>query len=497
VYVCAFHSETLGRIICLIESGAQTPVVDDTPQNFFAGAFNFEWIGAQLSPSTMLERLTAERNPSIIAVFRNPETLFDRSLLLRMLDVLADCDRRFSAAGWLIAAPEGVDENGVLKSAVYSLEEPRFLFGQTPSPVAAIAADAYLVNVRAFAEKNLRWPARTRPLEEDLLDAGYKAGLISVFHPRFALAAGKRIEPRIGAGTSGATLKSEEVANAYRTAVTAAATPASVSIVVRTIFNRPHLLQRLLVSVLRAEIKQVPVEVILASDAPDAERKFAAVVQEHRRVPIRFAPTPPGDEPSRNRNLKAGAAAAKNDYIWFIDDDDYVDIFAFSHLKLASIGGARPLIFANSDVHEETWTPRAGGAPVLSQTRRVRDYPASGWRDMFIGINQIPICGCIAPREFLQRRLAALPLRHDLSEDYALFLAILTAPDLPDIVEIEKPLSHISQRSEGENTMQMSDRTPWVRHITSYLSDLSYEGPAPGLFQVLAARARASSGESA
>lgn len=497
MYVCAFDSDPIGRVVCLFGAGAQTPVIDDTPQNFFAGAFDFEWINAQVAPSITLERLAAERNPSVIAYFSNPDALLDRSLLLRILDVASDCDRRFDTEGWLIAAPEGVDERGELKSAVYSLDEPRFLAGHAPSAVAAIAADAYLLNIRKFKENNLRWPPRALSLEDELVSAGYKAGLVSVFHPRFALAVGKRVEPRLEAGKIPAALQSDEFAEAHRIAVADATTPLSVSIVVRTIFNRPHLLQRLLVSVLRAQIEQIPVEIVLASDAPDAERKFAAVVQDHRRLSIRFAPTPPGEEPSRNRNLKAGAAAAKNDYIWFIDDDDYVDIFAFSHLKLASFGGARPLIFANADVHEETWTPRAGGSPVLSQTRRLRDYPAGGWRDMFIGYNRIPICGCLAPREFLQRRLETLPLRHDLSEDYALFLAILTAPDVPEIVEIEKPLSHISQRSEGENTMQMTDRKPWARHITSYLSDLSYEGPGPGLFQVLLARARAASGESA
>lgn len=463
------------------------PVIDDRRENFFAGAFDFEWLNARIGPARALAEVVSARRPAVAFVARNPDILYDRALLLRVLDVITDCDRRFDADGWLVAAAEAVDERGEVLSAIYSLDEPRFLTGRAPRPAAAIAADAYLVNLRPLVQQGLPLAPGSDDLESTLLAQGYGAGLVSVFHPRFAVAVRQRLKARLPAAGPPLSAQDSAFAIDFRDAVAGATKPMSISIVVRTIFNRPHLLRRLLVSILRAEIEQVSIEVVIASDAPGAERHFAAVTQDHRRLKIRFAPTPPGEEPSRNRNLRAGVAAAKNDFVWIIDDDDYVDIFAFSHLKLSSFGDAAPLIFATADVHEETWTPRDSGSPVLSSTQRLRNYPASGWRDMFIGYNRIPICGCIAPREFLQDCLARVPLRHDLSEDYALFLGVLSAPDLPEIIEIEHPLSHISQRAAHENTMQMEDRSPWARNIVSYLSDLSYEGPAPGVFQVFAA----------
>lgn len=488
MFICAFESGALGRIVFIAETAGKSPVVDQREENFFAGAFDFEWVNARLSPQRVLEYAVKTRQPAVVAMFQNADVLVDRALLLRILDVIADCNARFGVEGWLIAAPEGVDENGLIHSAVYSLEEPAFFAGRSPRAIAAVAPDAYVVNIRAFEKKQMEWPKTQERPQATLVESGYRNGLVSVFHPRFALPVSARTTPRLEAGAPPISAQDDDAASAFREVVAAAAAAASVSIVVRSIFNRPHLLSRLLVSILRAQIPRIPVEVIIASDVPDAARKFAAVAQDHPRLAIRFVETPPGEEPSRNRNLRAGAAAAQHDYVWFIDDDDYVDIFAFSHLVPAFFGGARPLIFAGADVHEERWIERVGGPPVLSQTRKLRDYSAGGWRDLFIGFNRIPVCGCLAPREFLVRSLASLSLRHDLSEDYALFLALLTAQGLPEIVEIGHSLSHISQRTEGENTMQMTDRTPWVRNITSYLSDVSYESASPGAFQLLRAR---------
>ena len=487
MFVCAFQSDVFGRFVCLLETGGESPLIDDRPENFFAGAFDFEQLDARIA-APVLEAVVEARQPAVVAVFQNKDVLFDRSFLLRMLEVIADCDQRFGATGWLAAAPEGVDENGAVHSVAYALDEPRFFAGRAPRAITAMAKDAYIINNRGFEAKGLKWISDNGDLESRLIRDGCKNGLVSVFHPRFALPVESRLTPRLAPRALHDRGADNDFAVAFREVTAGFCVTPSVSIVVRSIFNRPHLLHRLLVSIVRAEVPEIPVEVIVASTVPDARRKFAAVAQDHRRLKLRLVEAPPGEEPSRNRNLRAGVAAARHDYVWIIDDDDYVDLFAFSHLKTAFFGGARPLIFATADVHEETWTERPGGPPILSETRRLRDYPARGWRDMFMGFNRIPICGCLAPRELLNRRLSSLSLGYDLSEDYALFLSLLTAPDLPEIFDIDQPLSHISQRGEGENTMQMADRRPWIRNITAYLSDISYQSAAPGAFQLLGAK---------
>ena len=79
---------------------------------------------------------------------------------------------------------------------------------------------------------------------------------------------------------------------------------------------------------------------------------------------------------------------------------------------------------------------------------------------MFSGINKLPICGLAIPRARLEARLRAFEFRHDLSEDYALFLLVLTDPDLPGVHECPKPIAHISIR-DSENSVLMHDRRPW------------------------------------
>src|SRR3546814_10173572 len=73
-----------------------------------------------------------------------------------------------------------------------------------------------------------------------------------------------------------------------------------------------------------------------------------------------------------------------------------------------------------------------------------------------------------------------LPLRHDLSEDYAIFLALFTAPDLPPLLTYDNIFCMISSRSDGSNTITMEDRRPWVRDITLFLHDLFVANPILG-----------------
>src|SRR3546814_11238549 len=99
---------------------------------------------------------------------------------------------------------------------------------------------------------------------------------------------------------------------------------------------------------------------------------------------------------------------------------------------------------------------------------------------MFLGSNQLPICAMIAPRTWMQERLREIPLRHDLSEDYAIFLALFTAPDLPPLLPYDHIFCMISSRSAGSNTITMEDRRTWVRDITLFLRDLFVTNPIHG-----------------
>jgi len=107
---------------------------------------------------------------------------------------------------------------------------------------------------------------------------------------------------------------------------------------------------------------------------------------------------------------------------------------------------------------------------------------------MFGGVNRLPVCAVIMPRETLIARLGTFTFRHDLSEDYTLFLLLLTDPALPEIVELPGTFGHISLRAQDRHSITMEDRRPWVRDIALYLADLTQTATVagPGQWALLA-----------
>lgn len=483
MFICALSPEKTGALACLIGNDAARPLVEG-PDDFFSGASGFQKLFGPVSIEAALNALPVAPAPDFVFVGANPSILYDDAYRRRISETINDCEARFGEAGWAVATASGVDLDGARRAALYGLDFAEMLSLRSPIAVSSSARDAFVLNWRVLRQESGAARSETESFVNAMIRNGYQRGAVSVFHPRLATAIGGRtldgaLPDVARQGAAG------DWTGAAAAVISKATDAVSYSIVIRTIFRRPHLLGRLLVSIARAK-GDVDLEVILASDSANAAAEFEAVKADHRLLPLRLALASDGEEPSRNRNLKAGVAAATKDYVWIIDDDDYVDIFAFQTLRRAHFAGARPLIFATCDVHLETWTSRDYGAPVLSASKRQRDYPAKEWRNLFIGYNRIPICGLVAPRQFLQARLSTLPLPYDFSEDYALHIHLLTAPDAPEIVEISDVCCHITQREEGESTMTMEDRTPWVRNITSYIADAAHHSAGPGLLQLLA-----------
>jgi hypothetical protein len=280
-----------------------------------------------------------------------------------------------------------------------------------------------------------------------------------------------------------------DLADAIEQVVEQHCTPLSLSIVTRTRFTRPHLLERLLTSITRARDETTEIEVVLSSDAPLAACKaaMAALRAKFVNLTLRLQHNPPEGH-SRVTNLLAGMRAATGTHVAIMDDDDYIDLFAFGEMRRSLFLGARPLMITGSSVHDEEWCKTPSGRHILTRSAERMTYPASGWRDMFGGVNRLPVCAMIMPRETLIARLDAFTFRHDLSEDYTLFLLLLTDPALPEIVELPGTFGHISLRAQDRHSITMEDRRPWVRDIALYLADLTQTASVagPGQWALLA-----------
>ena len=128
----------------------------------------------------------------------------------------------------------------------------------------------------------------------------------------------------------------------------------------------------------------------------------------------------------------------------------------------------------------ETWREAGSGRWILESAKADKIYSSDNARYMFTGTNQLPVCAMVAPRDWMQSRLKNISLRHDLSEDYTVYLALLTAQDLPPLLMYSDVFCMISVRPDGSNTVTMTDRQPWVRDITLFLHDMFVVDPIPG-----------------
>ncbi|MEL7152494.1 MAG: glycosyltransferase [Pseudomonadota bacterium] len=448
-----------------------------------------------------------------VVVIRNPNLVLDAGLSDA---VLATLDALSAVGDWALAGPGGLGVNDRRHIALYASQSPALPEQSGFQPLIDLMPDLYVVNAEYL-----------RLLEDDFLNGldqafepalavrGYLDGRVSVFAPMLCSGIngdlmtrdhgkviaelhaalsdrlhGQTIETlsgpvRLGdsADCAGNADSTTSLQGAMIAEIAARSDKPSVSLITRTRFDRLHLLRRMLTSVSRARDPDMTLEVILSTDADPkrSEDAFAELQQEFVNLKLRLKLNPPGGH-SRVTNLMGGIQTAHGEYLLFLDDDDYLDIFAFDTIRPATFAGNRPVIALTSHVHEETWEATPSNRWVLAHSVHMTSYPSAGWRNMFAGVNRMPICGMMFSRQRLRARLKDVPLNHDLSEDYALFLLMLTDPAMPSIHECPEAAVHISIR-ENENSVLMTDRRPWVRDITRFLADLTAPGAATGAGQ--------------
>lgn len=473
-------------------------------------------------------RLAALPGVGLVVLIRNPGLVLDEGLTDRIAAArarLTPLDGR-----WSLAAAAGLTPRGERVSALYSSASPHLPLNPTPRPLIDALPDLCLIDaawLRRLAASGS--PLPDSALETAVIAEGYLHDRVALYLPelvagvdgalraRNPLKYRRELEDRLAdilPGEEIATLSgrltiepaaappdAETPSNEQRPGAAGALSaavervvvgfcdPLSLSIVTRTRFTRPHLLERLLASITRARRADTRIEVVLSSDAPreTCEAALAGLRPAFPQLTLRLCHNP-AEGHSRVTNLVAGLRAASGAYVALMDDDDYVDLFAFEEMQRTLFLGARPLMVTGSAVHDEEWTETPSGRHVLGQQSMRASYPASGWRRMFGGVNRLPVCALVMPRERLLARLDAFAFRHDLSEDYALGLLVLTDPELPEVAELPGTFGHISMRRSETQSMMLADRRPWVRDIALYLADLARTPAAagPGKWALLA-----------
>ncbi|KAA9009626.1 glycosyltransferase [Sphingobium limneticum] len=502
-------------IACLLER-QKLPPAGGIEEKFLDGAEAFT---KQASADFLPSLAEVVKLPSIkwVLVSRNAATIVDEYLLDRLETLLGRIVEHNDKV--TIVTGGGLGLNDERYCANYSSTEPFIFYNPDLHPIIDTMIDLYLVSaddVRDYIRDN--GVSNGEVFELALIATSYaKKGKFSLYSPDLSTGVNGPFRSRNlslmaeQAGDLAEPLTSDKVLSTLAGPLTLAYKPKCdtlgrpvpshlrtlidaaenvieplldgpmISIVTRTQFRRMYLLRRMLTSISRARIQSLPVEIMLSTDidANDAAKHLDSIRQEFPRLDINLTVNR-RSEHSRVANLLGGVEAAKGEYIWFMDDDDYVDLFAFKNIASAFFCGARPFILGDSIVHTERWDKINEAFPILAESSYRAEYPGLNWRSMFAGVNHLPICGPVIPREFLLRRVSEFRFDYDLSEDYTLFLLLLSAPDLPPVVNLSKVIAHISIREGDDNSVTAPDRTGWTRDISAYLYSLFYGSASQG-----------------
>jgi hypothetical protein len=272
----------------------------------------------------------------------------------------------------------------------------------------------------------------------------------------------------------------------------AAARPRRPSLLLccRTQFGRRELLWRALASFTSAKIEArsgLDLEVRLLTDCEPAE--FAPHVDYFRsEFPAlslecwHHAVRPPRH--SRADLILAAIERAHSDYIWFVDDDDYVIHGAAQALARTLMPADDLIVVADSLKIEETWAVPAGEeALTLIDSRIAGKFSGQNLFRVLTGANHVPICSILWPVRFMARRLAARKALGDYNEDYFLLLTALSAPQV-EVRLLDAAIAGVSFRGSA-NTVNETDRAAWHYSYTTFIQEiLCDETRNPLLWQI-------------
>ncbi len=160
---------------------------------------------------------------------------------------------------------------------------------------------------------------------------------------------------------------------------------------------------------------------------------------------------------SRIDLLLASVHKAQADFVWFVDDDDFLLPGALLAVARTLRRGKPQLIVGHSRIFDEVW--RSDREVATSRPGPL--YPANRVLWTLGGENRTPICSAVFPVAPLRERIEGVAALGEYMEDYFLLLQFLTRGETAlDILDVE--LAGVSIREAG-NTVTMEDRSKWHR----------------------------------
>ncbi|SEP50627.1 Glycosyl transferase family 2 [Methylobacterium sp. ap11] len=504
------NKEKYGNISCMFEIQSSIPI--GGIEEGFLKECTETGLYHDLDFVQSLRQFIARPHGKYILISRNTNLIVDENLLSK-INITMQRLEGFQDK-WTLVSPGGLARDNKKFCSLYSSKNPFIIYNSDIQPIIDTIIDLYIINaedLKSFFDKFSN--EMEACFETAFILHGYKeldkvslfvpdlcTGIDGDFRAKDAVKAsnqiasfnflndGETIKTLSGNLTIKKidtikndinSLKSDGVYLYVDEVIKKHINTPLISIITRTQFTRLHLIKRLLTSIIRArQSSKLQIEVVISTDIDHqiASEKFKLLCAEFININMVLSVNE-RTEYSRVANLLGGVDGANGEYVWFMDDDDYIDIDAFKNIEFAFFHKMRPLIFMDSDVNKEKWDFNNKHFPILASSERNHIYPGSNWNKMFNGVNHLPICAALIPTAFFKAETKNFDFKYDLSEDYTLYLILLSSENIPHIFEIEKVTSHISVRPGEDNVVTDVNRKIWTRDITCFLYDALYANP--------------------
>jgi hypothetical protein len=244
----------------------------------------------------------------------------------------------------------------------------------------------------------------------------------------------------------------------------------SISVLCRSMLNRPQMLTRAIQSIAIAAAREpdLPIEVVLLTSKADVAALDAEVARLQQLCPalkLRGAYCEPQDRPSRTALALHGIRSATTHYVWFLDDDDFLMADAFSTVRAHMNFDDVNIVIGDAVVFEETWNDGH-----LQNWHEASRFRAQNYLKSLSGLNHTPICSILFPTEMMHERLATVRAAGDYNEDYFLLWYALSSPRAA-VRTCAHPLAGISRHGFG-SAMAAENRTKWLDDFATFFGEV-------------------------
>jgi hypothetical protein len=339
-----------------------------------------------------------------------------------------------------------------------------------PKPVLALGDSVVLVNTRALVRAEVKIPnGHGDGWAAALSAACLRKGLLSLIDDRlFCVHPDRRVpDPKVSAADALQPLFDEALIRGRGT------TRPSIDIACRTQLDRPALLTRTLRSfavAAREAASLADVSIRLVSDvAGEGLEAEAERLSDATGIDLTAWHFLARSKPlSRIDLLLSCIRTAKSDFIWFVDDDDFLQPGAIAAVSRVLRPNTPQLVVGHSRMFSESWDS------VAQDPKPASSRP--GWlrraEHVFLalgGDNHTPLCSVVFSLPFLRDRTESVLALGEYFEDYFLLLEMLTGGDvLLETLDVE--LAGVSIRGQ-ENTITRPDRSAWNQSQATFVGE--------------------------